>query len=157
MILNRKRVRRARSIDLPEPVIEFDENGLMKSMTRPERNIARPDHRGFMLAVYESVASYLDREGVASLYRIHEKPTLSASTISRPIAAKLATHSSISSSGKAGQIGERPERPLRNPQQPRVVEIPEEVHLPRACTRSSPEDRRASRRSASSPTSCCDR
>src|SRR6266542_6072976 len=41
MILNKKRERRGSiDFDLPEPVIEFDENGLMKSVTRSERNIA---------------------------------------------------------------------------------------------------------------------
>jgi ribonuclease R len=41
LILNRKRVRRGSiDFDLPEPVIEFDENGLMNSITRSERNIA---------------------------------------------------------------------------------------------------------------------
>ncbi len=47
MILNRKRVRRGSiDFDLPEPVIEFDENGLMKGVTRSERNIAQSPHRG---------------------------------------------------------------------------------------------------------------
>ena len=46
MILNRKRVRRGSiDFDLPEPVIEFDEHGLMKSITRSERNIAQSSDR----------------------------------------------------------------------------------------------------------------
>src|SRR5208337_3979196 len=41
LILNHKRQRRGSiDFDLPEPVIEFDEFGLMKSITRSERNIA---------------------------------------------------------------------------------------------------------------------
>jgi len=41
LILNRKRERRGSiDFDLPEPVIEFDEFGLMKGITRSERNIA---------------------------------------------------------------------------------------------------------------------
>src|SRR5580658_3089461 len=41
LILKRKRERRGSiDFDLPEPVIEFDELGLMKSITRSERNIA---------------------------------------------------------------------------------------------------------------------
>ena len=75
MILNRKRVRRGSiDFDLPEPVIEFDEHGLMKSITRSERNIANRIIEEFMLAANECVASYLENKGVASLYRIHEKP-----------------------------------------------------------------------------------
>jgi ribonuclease R len=75
LILNRKRVRRGSiDFDLPEPVIEFDENGLMKSITRSERNIANRLIEEFMLAANESVAHYLETTRVGSLYRIHEKP-----------------------------------------------------------------------------------
>jgi ribonuclease R len=75
LILNRKRVRRGSiDFDLPEPVIEFDENGMMKSITRSERNIAHRLIEEFMLAANESVAQYLENKRVASLYRIHEKP-----------------------------------------------------------------------------------
>jgi ribonuclease R len=75
LILNRKRVRRGSiDFDLPESVIEFDENGLMKGITRSERNIANRLIEEFMLAANESVAHYLENKRVASLYRIHEKP-----------------------------------------------------------------------------------
>jgi ribonuclease R len=75
LILNRKRERRGSiDFDLPEPVIEFDEHGLMKSITRSERNIAHRLIEEFMLSANESVASYLERKRIASLYRIHEKP-----------------------------------------------------------------------------------
>jgi ribonuclease R len=74
-ILNRKRERRGSiDFDLPEPVIEFDENGLMKGITRSERNLAHRLIEEFMLAANECVASYLEHKGVPSLYRIHEKP-----------------------------------------------------------------------------------
>jgi len=75
MILNRKRERRGSiDFDLPEPVIEFDENGLMRSITRAERNIANRLIEEFMLSANECVASYLENRRVASLYRVHEKP-----------------------------------------------------------------------------------
>lgn len=75
LILNRKRVRRGSiDFDLPEPVIEFDEHGLMKSITRSERNIAHRLIEEFMLAANECVAAYLENKRIASLYRIHEKP-----------------------------------------------------------------------------------
>jgi len=75
LILNRKRERRGSiDFDLPEPVIEFDEQGLMKSITRSERNIAHRLIEEFMLAANESVAQYLENRRIASLYRIHEKP-----------------------------------------------------------------------------------
>jgi ribonuclease R len=75
MILNRKRHRRGSiDFDLPEPVIEFDELGLMKSITRSERNIAHRLIEEFMLSANECVAQYLESKRVASLYRVHEKP-----------------------------------------------------------------------------------
>src|SRR5580765_3728473 len=75
MILNRKRQRRGSiDFDLPEAVIEFDEFGLMKSITRSERNIAHRLIEEFMLAANECVAQYLENKRIASLYRVHEKP-----------------------------------------------------------------------------------
>jgi ribonuclease R len=75
LILNRKRKRRGSiDFDLPEPVIEFDEFGMMKSITRSERNIAHRLIEEFMLSANESVAHYLENKRIASLYRIHEKP-----------------------------------------------------------------------------------
>jgi len=75
LILNHKRERRGSiDFDLPEPVIEFDEHGLMKSITRSERSIANRLIEEFMLAANESVAQYLENKRVGSIYRIHEKP-----------------------------------------------------------------------------------
>jgi len=75
MILNNKRRRRGSiDFDLPEPVIEFDEFGLMKSITRSERNIAHRLIEEFMLAANETVAGHLESKRIASLYRVHEKP-----------------------------------------------------------------------------------
>jgi len=74
-ILNHKRERRGSiDFDLPEPVIEFDEFGLMKSIARSERNIAHRLIEEFMLAANETVAHHLESHRIASLYRIHEKP-----------------------------------------------------------------------------------
>jgi len=75
LILNRKRERRGSiDFDLPEPVIEFDEFGLMKSIMRSERNIAHRLIEEFMLSANESVAQYLENKRVPSIYRVHEKP-----------------------------------------------------------------------------------
>ena len=75
LILNRKRQRRGSiDFDLPEPVIEFDENGMMKSITRSERKIANRIIEEFMLSANECVAQHLESRSVGSLYRIHEKP-----------------------------------------------------------------------------------
>jgi ribonuclease R len=75
LILKRKRERRGSiDFDLPEPVIEFDELGLMKSISRSERNIAHRLIEEFMLSANECVAGYLENKRIASIYRIHEKP-----------------------------------------------------------------------------------
>jgi ribonuclease R len=73
--LNEKRRRRgAIDFDLPEPVIQLDELGVMVSITRAERNIAHRIIEEFMLTANEAVAQYLEGMGAGSLYRIHEKP-----------------------------------------------------------------------------------
>jgi ribonuclease R len=60
--------------DLPEPVIEFDEQGQMRGVTKSERTWANRLIEEFMLAANECVATWLEDLGVPSLYRIHEKP-----------------------------------------------------------------------------------
>jgi ribonuclease R len=75
LILNRKRERRGSiDFDLPEPIIEFDDFGAMKTVTRSTRNWANRLIEEFMLAANECVASWIQNLGVPSLYRIHEKP-----------------------------------------------------------------------------------
>jgi ribonuclease R len=75
LILNRKRQKRGSiDFDLPEPVIEFGELGLMKSISRSQRNIAHRLIEEFMLSANECVAQYLESKRIASLYRVHEKP-----------------------------------------------------------------------------------
>jgi ribonuclease R len=75
VILNEKRQRRGSiDFDLPEPLIEFDENGLMKAVTRSERLFAHRLIEEFMLAANETVATFLEQKGVASIYRVHEPP-----------------------------------------------------------------------------------
>ena len=75
LILNRKRTRRGSiDFDLPEPLIEFDEFGEMKGITRAPRNIAHRIIEEFMLAANEAVASHLEHLGMDMLYRIHEPP-----------------------------------------------------------------------------------
>ena len=74
-LLNRKRVKRGSiDFDLPEPVIEFDQNGLMKGVRASERNWAHRLIEEFMLAANETVATHLHTRHIGSLYRIHEKP-----------------------------------------------------------------------------------
>jgi ribonuclease R len=131
MILNRKRQRRGSiDFDLPEPVIEFDEFGLMKSITRSERNIAHRLIEEFMLSANECVAEYLESRRIASLYRIHEKPDAKRVYDFEVIAATF---------GYSLGVGPLPihrvqfksdRRAARGSgKQARTVEIPKDVHI----------------------------
>jgi ribonuclease R len=75
VLMNKQREERGSiDFDLPEPVIEFDEQGQMRGVTRSERTWANRLIEEFMLAANECVAAWLEDLGVPSLYRIHEKP-----------------------------------------------------------------------------------
>ncbi len=75
LLLNARR-NEAGSIDfdLPEPVIEFDDQQQMTNITRSERNIAHRLIEEFMLSANRAVAEYLLQRGLSSLHRVHEKP-----------------------------------------------------------------------------------
>ncbi|MBZ5536575.1 MAG: VacB/RNase II family 3'-5' exoribonuclease [Acidobacteriia bacterium] len=74
-ILNRMRdARGSIDFDLPEPVITFDENGIMTGVVRSERNIAHRIIEEFMLIANETVARELFDREIPTLYRIHETP-----------------------------------------------------------------------------------
>jgi ribonuclease R len=60
--------------DLPEPVIEFDQQQKMINITRSERNVAHRLIEEFMLAANRSVAHYLLQRAIPALHRVHEKP-----------------------------------------------------------------------------------
>ncbi|MGH9503091.1 MAG: ribonuclease R family protein [Terriglobales bacterium] len=131
LILNRKRERRGSiDFDLPEPVIEFDEFGLMKSITRSERNIAHRLIEEFMLSANECVASYLENKRIASLYRIHEKPDAKRVYDFEVIAATF---------GYSLGVGPLPIQRVQlktdrraghgKGRQAREIEIPKEVHI----------------------------
>ena len=131
LILNRKRQRRGSiDFDLPEPVIEFDEFGLMKSITRSERNIAHRLIEEFMLSANECVAQYLESKRIASLYRVHEKPDAKRVYDFEVIAATF---------GYSLGVGPLPIHRVQfktdrraahgTGKQARTVEIPKDVHI----------------------------
>ncbi len=131
MILNRKRVRRGSiDFDLPEPVIEFDEHGLMKSITRSERNVANRIIEEFMLAANECVAGYLENKGVPSLYRIHQKPDPKRVMDFETIAAKFGYSLGVGPLPvKRVQLkAERRER-YGSGRSAKTIEIPEDVPI----------------------------
>jgi ribonuclease R len=73
--LNGKRHRRGSiDFDLPEPVIEFDPEGNMQSIVRSQRGWAHRLIEEFMLSANECVATWIEKNAIPSLYRIHEMP-----------------------------------------------------------------------------------
>ena len=131
LMLNRKRVRRGSiDFDLPEPVIEFDEHGLMQSIARSERNIANRIIEEFMLAANECVASYLETKGIPSLYRIHEKPEPKRVMEFETIAARFGYSLGVGALPvKRVQFkAERRER-YGTGRAAKTLEIPEDIHI----------------------------
>jgi ribonuclease R len=131
MILNRKRQRRGSiDFDLPEPVIEFDEFGLMKSVTRSERNIAHRLIEEFMLSANECVAHYLESKRIASLYRIHEKPDAKRVYDFEVIAATFGYSLGVGALPIHRVQFKTDRRAARGTgKQARTVEIPKDVHI----------------------------
>jgi len=131
LILNRKRQRRGSiDFDLPEPVIEFDEFGLMKSITRSERNIAHRLIEEFMLSANECVAQYLESKHVASLYRIHEKPDAKRVYDFEVIAATFGYSLGVGALPIHRVQFKTDRRAARGTgKQARTVEIPKDVHI----------------------------
>jgi ribonuclease R len=131
MILNRKRQRRGSiDFDLPEPVIEFDEFGLMKSISRSERNIAHRLIEEFMLSANECVAQYLEAKRIASLYRIHEKPDAKRVFDFEVIAATFGYSLGVGALPIHRVQFKTDRRAARGTgKQARTVEIPKDVHI----------------------------
>jgi ribonuclease R len=131
MILNRKRERRGSiDFDLPEPVIEFDDFGLMRSISRSERNFAHRLIEEFMLAANECVAHYLEDKHVASLYRIHEKPDAKRVYDFETIAATFGYSLGVGALPiKRVQLKGDRRASQGSGRRPRELEIPEEVHI----------------------------
>ncbi|MGI4758911.1 MAG: RNB domain-containing ribonuclease [Janthinobacterium lividum] len=73
--LNGKRVRRGSiDFDLPEPVIDFDEQGAMRGVHKAERAWSNRLIEEFMLCANECVARWIEASRVPGMYRIHEMP-----------------------------------------------------------------------------------
>jgi ribonuclease R len=131
LILNRKRERRGSiDFDLPEPVIEFDEFGLMKSITRSERNMAHRLIEEFMLSANECVAGYLESKRVASIYRVHEKPDAKRVYDFEVIAAAFGYSLGVGAL-PIQRVQFKSERRASHGtgKRPREIEIPKEVHV----------------------------
>ncbi len=135
-ILNEKRQRRGSiDFDLPEPLIEFDENGLMKAVTRSERLFSHRLIEEFMLAANETVATYLEQKGVASIYRVHEPPDPKRVYDFENLAAAFGYSLGVGALPVARFQMKPDHRPARGARstshraKPREVEIPQEVAI----------------------------
>jgi ribonuclease R len=131
LILNRKRERRGSiDFDLPEPVIEFDEFGMMKSITRSERNMAHRLIEEFMLSANECVAGYLENKRVASIYRVHEKPDAKRVYDFEVIAAAFGYSLGVGALPiQRVQFKSERRETSGTGKRPREIEIPKEVHI----------------------------
>lgn len=74
ILQNKRNKRGSIDFDLPEPLIEFDETGMMTGISRSPRNIAHRIIEEFMLAANEAVAAHLEQTGHPAIYRVHEQP-----------------------------------------------------------------------------------
>jgi ribonuclease R len=131
LILNHKRQRRGSiDFDLPEPVIEFDEFGLMKSITRSERNIAHRLIEEFMLSANECVAQYLESNQVASLHRVHEKPDAKRVYDFETIAATFGYSLGVGALPIHRVQFKSDRRAARGTgKQARTIEVPKDIHI----------------------------
>jgi ribonuclease R len=132
LLLNARRAEHGSiDFDLPEPVIEFDDQQQMTNIGRSERNIAHRLIEEFMLAANRAVANYLLQRGLHTLHRVHEKPdarkVLEFEELARAFGYSLGVedlhqrevavrHGKVASPAKAGRPdtrGHGRERPMR--------------------------------------------
>ena len=129
-ILNRKRQRRGSiDFDLPEPVIEFDEQGLMSSVKQSERKFSHRLIEEFMLAANECVASWFEENEVAALYRIHEKPSPKKIYDFELIAASFGYSLGVDLAVKRFQTRAEKRERHQTGRTAKVHEVPEDVHV----------------------------
>ncbi|HWY70048.1 MAG TPA: RNB domain-containing ribonuclease [Terriglobales bacterium] len=129
-ILNRKRVKRGSiDFDMPEPVIEFDEAGLMQGVARSERKFSHRIIEEFMLAANECVATHLESHKFGSIYRIHEEPDAKRVYDFELLAAAFGYSLGVDLPVRRFQTrGERRER-HGSGRNPRQHEVPQDIHI----------------------------
>jgi ribonuclease R len=74
-LIRKQRIKRGSlDFDLPEPEILLDIQGNPEAIIKSERNLAHMMIEDFMISANEAVGSHLEKLGIPSLYRVHEKP-----------------------------------------------------------------------------------
>ena len=148
-LMNKRREERGSiDFDLPEPVIEFDEQGQMRGVTKSERTWANRLIEEFMLAANECVATWLEDLGVPSLYRIHEKPEPRRVVQFEELAASFGYSLGLGALPvkRIQMRGDRRDA-RRTGRKSAQHEVPRIFRSRRGCIRSWPRGSRASRRS----------
>jgi ribonuclease R len=125
----RREQRGSIDFDLPEPVIEFDEQGRMRGIVRSERTWANRLIEEFMLAANECVASWIESAGVPSIYRIHEKPDAKRVASFEEIAAHFGYSLGLGALPvkRIELRGDRRDRMRSGGREKRLREIPEDI------------------------------
>ncbi len=125
----RREQRGSIDFDLPEPVIEFDDQGRMRGIVRSERTWANRLIEEFMLAANECVASWIESLGVPSIYRIHEKPDAKRVANFEEIAAHFGYSLGVGALPvkRVELRGDRRDRMRSGGSDKRMREIPEDI------------------------------
>ena len=74
ILLKKSKARGAIDFDADEAVILLDENGNPVAIEKRERGVAERIIEQFMLTANEAVATYLAKENIPCVYRVHEAP-----------------------------------------------------------------------------------
>lgn len=74
IIQKRREARGAIDFDLPEPMLTYNEQGLVTGITKSVRLFAHRIVEEYMILANEVVARHLEERDIPSLYRVHEEP-----------------------------------------------------------------------------------
>src|SRR5262249_5288437 len=74
MIQKRRQQRGAIDFDLPEPILAYDEQGVVSGVVKSVRLFSHRIVEEFMIVANEVVARHLEENGIPGLYRVHEEP-----------------------------------------------------------------------------------
>src|SRR5262245_56434908 len=74
IVQNQRQVRGAIDFDLPEPLLTYDDEGMVIGITKSVRLFSHRIVEEFMILANEVVAHHLEENDIPSLYRVHEEP-----------------------------------------------------------------------------------
>lgn len=74
ILLEKRRDRGAIDFDLPEPILTYDQEGVVEGIVKSVRLFSHRIVEEFMILANEVVAHHLEERDIPSLYRVHEEP-----------------------------------------------------------------------------------